>query len=196
MPSEPIILAFDTSAAHSAAALLRGDDIQSARVEAMTRGQAERLMPLLEELLTDSNCAWSDLDAIGVGTGPGNFTGIRISVSAARGLALGLGVPAIGVTGFEALSRLAPQDQLAAIPAPREQIYVHPTGQDPQLIPQDAAAKLGQLFICDDPKDHVCAIAHIAAQRASDPASPPAPLYIRAADAAPSKDRPPVLLDE
>lgn len=69
----------------------------------MARGQAERLFPMLEEVLAEGNAAWSDLSAIAVGTGPGNFTGIRISISAARGLALSLDIPAVGVSGFEAL---------------------------------------------------------------------------------------------
>jgi len=70
----------------------------------MATGQAERLIPLLEELLAEAGAGWGDLAALGVGTGPGNFTGVRIGVAAARGLALGLGRPAIGVTAFEALA--------------------------------------------------------------------------------------------
>ncbi len=50
-------------------------------------------MPLLEEMLAEAGAAWGDLAPIGVGIGPGNFTGIRISVAAARGLALGAGHP-------------------------------------------------------------------------------------------------------
>ena len=68
----------------------------------MAKGQAEALMSFLNKLLAVSSLNWSDLSKIGVCTGPGNFTGIRISVSAARGLALGLEIPAIGVTSFEA----------------------------------------------------------------------------------------------
>lgn len=97
------LLAFDTSGTHCAAALLTGDKIVASRHEEIGRGQAERLFPMLEEILIEAGLSWEDLDAIGVGTGPGNFTGIRISVSAARGLSLSLGIPAIGVSGFEAL---------------------------------------------------------------------------------------------
>jgi tRNA threonylcarbamoyl adenosine modification protein YeaZ len=95
----------------------------TARIEDMSRGQGERLMPLLEELLAENNITWANLDGIGVGTGPGNFTGIRISVSAARGLALGLGVPAVGVSNFEAVTHGVPY-AVACIPAPRAQAYV------------------------------------------------------------------------
>ncbi len=67
----------------------------------MDRGQAERLFPMLHELQHEYGIRWTDIAAIGVGTGPGNFTGIRIGVAAARGLALSLGVPTVGVTAFE-----------------------------------------------------------------------------------------------
>ena len=108
--SDPLILAFDTSAAHCAAALLSGDRVLARVAEAMPRGQAERLMGLLHEVLSGSGHDWRDLDAIGVGIGPGNFTGIRISVSAARGLALGLGVPAYGVL-LEGIALAGPMDR-------------------------------------------------------------------------------------
>ena len=82
---DPVVLGFDTSAAHCAAALLRGDAVLAAVHEDMTKGQAERLMPMLEEMLAGAGLGWGDLDVIGVGTGPGNFTGIRVAVAAARG---------------------------------------------------------------------------------------------------------------
>ncbi|WP_282152452.1 tRNA (adenosine(37)-N6)-threonylcarbamoyltransferase complex dimerization subunit type 1 TsaB [Ruegeria atlantica] len=194
MPSDPIILAFDTSAAHCAAALLCGNRIVTSRIEAMSRGQAERLMPLLEEVLADAGYGWKDLSAIGVGVGPGNFTGIRISVSAARGLALGLGVPAVGVSGFDALADMS-MDALPAIRAPRDQVYVALPDQSPMLMPQIEAESLGPLILNDDAEAQVRAIARIAGQKWQTNTAQPAPLYVRPADAAPSKDTPPVLLD-
>ncbi len=195
MPSEPVILAFDTSAAHCAAALLQGDQIVASRVEPMSRGQAERLMPMLEEVLTEAGHTWRDLSAIGVGIGPGNFTGIRISVSAARGLALGLGVPAVGVSGLEALAA-SHEGALPAIRAPRGQVYISLLGADPELVAMEYAESLGPLVFNDNPDAQARAIASIAAQRWQSVTEPPAPLYVRPADAAPSKDRPPILLDE
>ncbi|MES0863871.1 tRNA (adenosine(37)-N6)-threonylcarbamoyltransferase complex dimerization subunit type 1 TsaB [Ruegeria sp. SCPT10] len=196
MPSDPTILAFDTSAAHCAAALLRDGQIIVSTAEAMSRGQAERLMPFLEEVLEQAGCIWADLDAIGVGVGPGNFTGIRISVSAARGLALGLGVPAVGVSGFDALAEIAPNGQIPAIQAPREQVYLQQGDGPAQLMPKVEACTLGQLFFCSDPAAQAEAIAKVAVRHWKDVSDPPAPLYVRAADAAPSSDQPPVLLDE
>ncbi|MGR3760411.1 tRNA (adenosine(37)-N6)-threonylcarbamoyltransferase complex dimerization subunit type 1 TsaB [Roseobacteraceae bacterium NS-SX3] len=198
MPSDPTVLAFDTSAAHCAAALLRGGRIAVSRLEEMGRGQAERLMPLLEEVLAEGGVSWQDLDAIGVGVGPGNFTGIRIAVSAARGLALGLEVPAVGVTGFEA--REAP-GTLPAIPAPRDQVYAALPGGAPRLMPRqeaEEAARGARLSFAPEasPAGLAGAIARIAAARYTGTPGAPAPLYLRAADAAPSSDVPPALLDE
>ena len=92
----------------------------------MARGQAECLFPTLEELIGEAGLAWQDLDAIGVGVGPGNFTGIRISVSAARGLALSLGIPAIGISTFEAIFQISgrPPGRVAVfLPAPKGSTY-------------------------------------------------------------------------
>ena len=199
MPSDPLILAFDTSAAHCAAALLSGDTVLAQCAEAMTRGQAERLMPLLQEMLAETNTTWRDLTAIGVGVGPGNFTGIRIAVSAARGLALGFDVPAVGVTGCEARSHSESDTKLVAIPAPRDQVYLcNPT--DPALVPlheaqQTAEAKNQTLSTETMPQQIAVAIARITARRWQTTTTSPAPLYVRPADAAPPRDKPPVLIE-
>ncbi len=200
MASDPLILGFDTSAAHCAAALLSGDRLLEARAEEMGRGQAERLMPMLQEMLARAGHAWRDLAAIGVGIGPGNFTGIRIAVAAARGLALGLGIPGVGVTGCAARLRLAASDALPAIPAPRDQVYLCRAAREVELMPraQAEAAARAEGRILDTQADPVRlaeAIARIAAESWRDTTTPPAPFYVRPADAAPSRDRPPVLLD-
>jgi tRNA threonylcarbamoyladenosine biosynthesis protein TsaB len=122
------ILAFDTSAAHCAAALVLPAPLNTCRVinrlEPMEKGQAERLIPLLEEVLAEGGLEWADLKAIAVGTGPGNFTGVRISVAAARGLALGLGIPAVGVTRLEALAYGLPRPLRVIEDARRGDVYV------------------------------------------------------------------------
>ena len=131
MPSDALVLGFDTSAAHCAAALVSGARVLAQAQEEMARGQAERLMPLLQELLAQGGAAWSDLAAIGVGIGPGNFTGIRISVAAARGVALGLGVPAIGVSVFEARAHGLPRPIHVVEDARRGMVYAQAFGDKP-----------------------------------------------------------------
>ncbi|WP_333713197.1 tRNA (adenosine(37)-N6)-threonylcarbamoyltransferase complex dimerization subunit type 1 TsaB [Yoonia sp.] len=188
---KPLVLAFDTSAAHCAAALLCGDRIVT-RVDDMAKGQAEHLMPMLEAVLTAEGLAWRDLDAVAVGVGPGNFTGIRIAVSAARGLALGLGKPAIGVDGFAARAWDQARPFTAEIPAPRGQAYFQDfgsdgtTGEPSQGKATDAAQRTAA--------ELVAAIARIAAARLDRPNPRPSPLYVRSADAAPPRDPAPVIL--
>ncbi|MCR9124605.1 MAG: tRNA (adenosine(37)-N6)-threonylcarbamoyltransferase complex dimerization subunit type 1 TsaB [Rhodobacteraceae bacterium] len=191
--SDPLILAFDTSAAHCAAALLCADRIIDTRVEPMTRGQAERLMPMLEAMLARGSVGWRDLSALGVGVGPGNFTGIRVAVAAARGLGLGLGVPVIGVNGFEARALGHPPGTAVCVPAPRGQIYLMGASGPFMAAAED---QTGRFLPQPETADLVRAIARIAAARhQGDGHAPPVPLYVRAADAAPARDLPPVMLD-
>ena len=109
------VLGFDTSAAHCAAALLKGGVLAKETFLPMQKGQAENLIPIIESLLKSTDTSWTDLDGIAVGTGPGNFTGIRISVSAARGLALSLKVPVIGVSNFELMNLYNRKNSLGKI---------------------------------------------------------------------------------
>lgn len=124
MTALPRILAFDTSGPHCAVAVLPGESTHL--FEEMKRGQAERLMPLIDEVLCASATTFGDLHAVAVGIGPGNFTGIRIAVSAARGMALSLGIPAVGVSGFEWLhhGRDWPGRVMISLPAPQNRAYV------------------------------------------------------------------------
>ena len=220
MPPDPIILAFDTSAAHCAAALLSGDKA-IVRIDEMAKGQAEHLMPMLEEMLSQQGLSWTDLAAIGVGVGPGNFTGVRISVAAARGLGLGLGKPAVGVTSLEALTFESTGDVIACIDARRGRAYVQPffdgvpmsnasmhdidavarlsasPTTDPRLVGPLAAPiheHIGWQVIA--PKyEPIEAMARIARQRINIEVGRPTPLYLRPADAAPPRDPAPVILE-
>ena len=74
---------------------------------ALTRGHAERLLPLLKEVLAQAGWAWRDIDLVAVTDGPGNFTGLRAGIAVARALALALGRPVLGVGTLEMLARRA-----------------------------------------------------------------------------------------
>lgn len=175
-------------------ALVRGNTVLEATSEAMTKGQAERLMGLLESMLHKHGTTFQDLTAIGVGVGPGNFTGIRIGVSLARGLALGLGVPACGINGFEQRQDIHLHGALISVPAPRDMVYVLHDGTAALMTRAEAEA-LGPLMP-EDPTPDTCAasIAKLAAQRFASETRAPAPYYLRAPDAAPAKDAPPPML--
>ncbi|MEP1535224.1 MAG: tRNA (adenosine(37)-N6)-threonylcarbamoyltransferase complex dimerization subunit type 1 TsaB [Paracoccaceae bacterium] len=196
MKPDSLILSFDTSAAHCAAALSSNDTVLDTIYEPMKKGQNERLIGLLENLLARQNASWSDLDALAVGVGPGNFTGIRIGISAARGLSLGLGIPAYGINGFEQRNNVLQESGLICVPGPRDQLFVElPEG--PRLMPLGDAELLGKPILPDpDPILLVSAIGHLA--RAAWPISPapPTPLYIKPADAAPAREGPPRILDD
>ena len=166
----------------------------------MAKGQAERLLPMIEELMSAQGIAFADLAGICVGTGPGNFTGIRIAVSLARGLALSLGVPALGVTGFDAARQAAglAEPHWALIDAPRGQVYAQKFGPDavaPQIVPVETAFDAPVVRWSDLTADAIAvAVAKVGAHMASRPQPRPAPFYLRSADAAPPSDPPPVIL--
>jgi tRNA threonylcarbamoyladenosine biosynthesis protein TsaB len=102
-----LLLAVDTAGPACAVALLHevaGNAlIIASMTEVIGRGHAERLIPMIEVLMAESGKALADLGRIAVTTGPGSFTGIRVGVAAARGLALALDIPAVGVGSLEAL---------------------------------------------------------------------------------------------
>jgi len=221
MPDLPLVLGFDTSAGHCAVALLSGESVVAAEHAGMTKGQAEALMPMIQAVLSKADIGLNDLSAIGVGIGPGNFTGVRISVSAARGLALALGLRAVGVSALEALAFGTEGPVLCCVDARRDMVYTQvfndPNGPgdpvlcdldavtlpDPGTIPavighaaHDLARRVGgsaraRVYPVAE------AIARLAAARMHDtdlPTTRPAPLYLRPADAAPARDTGPVLL--
>ena len=195
MASDTVVLAFDTSGPFCAAAVLIDGEFTAYRADDMARGQAEAIMDIIVDVLDTSGVTLQDVSRIGVGTGPGNFTGIRISVSAARGFALSLGIPAIGVNGFDATLYGQRNDAVACLPAIRDQIYFSGPSLNPQLGDRDLAAQLGRSLIDrPDPTQLVKNIARIAEN--ADRFDRPVPMYVKPADAAPARDLPPKVLDD
>jgi tRNA threonylcarbamoyladenosine biosynthesis protein TsaB len=103
------ILAFDSSGAACSAALWAGGRIAVRRLEPMSRGQAERLMPMILAVMEEAGCGFGDLTEIAVTVGPGSFTGIRVALAAARGLALAGNLPVAGITTFDAVLESLPE---------------------------------------------------------------------------------------
>ncbi len=124
------LLAFDTAGPAISAATGEGGSVLSSRREILTRGHAERLLPLLQEMLAQADWTWRDIDLVVVTEGPGNFTGLRAGVAVARALALALDRPVLGIGTLELLAEAGaaavpdnPLPILAVIDARREELY-------------------------------------------------------------------------
>jgi tRNA threonylcarbamoyladenosine biosynthesis protein TsaB len=103
-----LILALDSALSGCAAAVVADGAVASQRHSAAPRGQAEILPTLVAEVLAAARVAPAQLDLVAVTVGPGSFTGLRAGLSLAHGLALGAGVPVVGVTVAEALADSLP----------------------------------------------------------------------------------------
>lgn len=101
------ILAIDTSEQACSVALASGDTVIDSASEMIGRGHAERLLPLIEERLAEAGLSYADLTRVAVTTGPGTFTGLRIGLAVARGLALQADIPCVGLTGLMVLAAQA-----------------------------------------------------------------------------------------
>jgi tRNA threonylcarbamoyladenosine biosynthesis protein TsaB len=150
------VLAFDCAGAQCAAALLDGSDILAVKRIKGERGHAQALMPLLCDLVGEARMQFGDIDRFAVTTGPGSFTGIRVALATAHGLALGTGKPIVGITVFEALaaaaieSGLSSQRFLVAIESRRRECFFQlcdhhgaPLGPPAMIPPEDVSAWTG-----------------------------------------------------
>ncbi len=126
-----LILAIDTALDACAAAVLdtEAGKLIAQESQAMKRGHAEALMPLIGRVIEKSGVAFAALDRIAVTTGPGSFTGLRVGLSAARGIALAANKPVVGVTTLTAyaapvVSQNGENPVISAIDARHDQVYL------------------------------------------------------------------------
>jgi tRNA threonylcarbamoyladenosine biosynthesis protein TsaB len=101
------ILAFDTSANVTAVAVVSGDELLAEDIRAAEERHAETLLPRIQQCLQQSSLTLRDIDLFAVGVGPGSFTGVRVGVATAKGLALATGKPVRGVVSLAALASAA-----------------------------------------------------------------------------------------
>lgn len=98
------ILAVDCAHGDCSAAFYDGTRVVAEIVERMERGQAERLIPMVREVLAKAGVSFSDVESVAVTTGPGSFTGVRVGLAAADGIALAAGLPMTGVSVLDVLA--------------------------------------------------------------------------------------------
>src|SRR6516225_11501290 len=125
-----LILAIDTALDTCAAAVLdtEASKLIAQESQGMKRGHAEALMPMIGRVIAQSGIGFAGLDRIAVTTGPGSFTGLRVGLSAARGIALAANKPAVGITTLSAyaapvVSETGEQPVISAIDARHDQVY-------------------------------------------------------------------------
>lgn len=186
------ILAIDTAGPRLQLALATTDTV-NVFVEEIAKGHAEILFDRIDTLLERNGKSFQDLTRIVVTTGPGSFTGLRIGLSAARGLGLALDVPVIGVPTLFAMSLRAPAGESLTIlvNARRDEAYIQqfsapakPKGEAALVSIETAREIGGELHDAVHPD--IAGLARFALT--ADPAQFPAdPHYIRAADAKPQQ---------
>jgi tRNA threonylcarbamoyl adenosine modification protein YeaZ len=195
-----MLLVIDSATAACSAALIEGGEVLDERYELVGRGHAERLLPMIEDLLAGRRPS-----AILVDCGPGSFTGVRVGLAAAHGLAIGWGVPLAGYSSMAAIAA-ATGAGAVALHGGHGQLFVQSFGHDPlhaadalqSLLPEDAAAAIGAERVAGSGAEAlVSARGHGAAldalPRAADArllpqalrALPARPIYGRAPDAKP-----------
>ncbi|MFC3068089.1 tRNA (adenosine(37)-N6)-threonylcarbamoyltransferase complex dimerization subunit type 1 TsaB [Phenylobacterium soli] len=151
-----MVLGLDTCLSSCSVAVLDTEAGGGGRVlaygaEVMARGHQERLAPMAQAVMADAGLAFGALERIAVTVGPGSFTGLRVGVAFAKGLAASLSIGAAGVGTLEALAAEAPGLVFAAIDARRDQIYLQAFEDGHALMAPDAlhidtaAARLAEI---------------------------------------------------
>jgi tRNA threonylcarbamoyl adenosine modification protein YeaZ len=132
-----LILAFDTATDVATSALVSDGEVLGERTS-----RAVTLLEDVDALLRQASAQTRELEALAVGTGPGSFTGVRIGLSTARGLALALGIPAAGVSTLDALAAGAP-GAVPVIDARRREVFV----PGAVLAPGDLVVEAGRTYV-------------------------------------------------
>ena len=151
------ILALDTSASACSVALWRQGGVVWSLRRDMERGHAEALMPMVRDVLDGAGCGACDLDLVAVTVGPGAFTGLRIGLAAARGLALAAGLPCFGATTTETVAHGVGEAErlgatlVVALQSNRAEIYAQaftpdlgPLSVPRALLPEDIAGLVAE----------------------------------------------------
>ena len=135
-----MILSIDTCLGASSVAVLDGERVLSAKSEPMTRGHQERIGILARDAASEAGTAFGQLTRIGVTVGPGSFTGLRVGLAFAKGLATALAIPCVGVNTLESLAFGRAGFVAAVLDARMSQVYVQVFADGVALMAPDALA--------------------------------------------------------
>jgi len=138
-----LTLAFDTATGAATSALVDDGEVLGERVS-----RAQTLLEDVDALLRQAGVHPTDLDRLAVGLGPGSFTGVRIGLAVARGLALSLELPGAGISTLDALAAGAP-DAVPVIDAKRREIFTVVDGEPRVLTPQELPIRDGAVCVGD-----------------------------------------------
>jgi tRNA threonylcarbamoyladenosine biosynthesis protein TsaB len=151
---ELVVLALDAAGLGASVAVAVGEEILAEERDALPHGQAERLLPMIDRAMRQAGQRPDNLALVAVTVGPGSFTGIRVGLAAARGVALATGARLVGVTGFAAVAALLvpPGFLLVALESRREDLYVQlfdvasrPLDEPRSVLPADLAGVVAGL---------------------------------------------------
>lgn len=192
-----LILAFDTATSVASAALVRDGQVLGERVS-----RAVEVLAGADELLREAGVERSALEGLVVGTGPGSFTGLRLGLAAARGLAFALDVPVAGVSTLDALAAAAP-GALPVVDAGRREVFTRVNEEPVAVAPGELELAAGAICVGDgalryrlaleergarippdgDERHRPRARFHAQLARSYGPAEAIEPLYLRIPDA-------------
>jgi tRNA threonylcarbamoyladenosine biosynthesis protein TsaB len=133
-----IVLGLDTCLSSCSVAVLDGERVLASAREIMARGHQERLAPMARDVMAQAGLRFDRLERIAVTVGPGSFTGLRVGIAFAKGLALALDRPAVGIGTLEALAAEAEGLVFPAIDARRGQLYLQAFEDGRALMAPDA----------------------------------------------------------
>ena len=139
------VLAIETTTRLVSVALVEGGQVILERAHDRPKQSAERLLPLIAQLLSEAGWQRTSVERLGVSVGPGSFTGVRVGIACAQGLSLGLGVPLVGVSSLRAMARAVPASvagvRCAVLDARRAEVFAAGYASGPraaQVLPPSA----------------------------------------------------------
>ena len=219
------VLAIESSSPQGSVALLESGRLVVSLTHDEPNAHAERLLPLVEQALAEAGWSRATIERMGVGIGPGSFTGVRVGIALAQGLALGLGRPLVGVTSLAAMARAVPREvagmRVPLLDARREEVFraaYLPDGSvhtPPHTVAREVAARGGESAgplvwvgsvaeelgltsvhrASDSDLPHASWVGRIAAEAATWDLAVE-PLYVREADAVKPREAPDALAGE